>query len=83
MNNIIKNFKTSELSDTKFVHPVKISYNQNGKDKLWEAVKSFDSVAILIYHEEKDAFLVVKQFRPPVYLNDTSKVCTYELFYYK
>ncbi|OUR72878.1 NUDIX hydrolase [Arcobacter sp. 31_11_sub10_T18] len=79
MNNIIKNFKTSELSDTKFVHPVKISYNQNGKDKLWEAVKSFDSVAILIYHEEKDAFLVVKQFRPPVYLNDTSKVCTYEL----
>ena len=36
-------------------------------------------MAILIYHEEKDAFLVVKQFRPPVYLNDTSKVCTYEL----
>lgn len=79
MNNIIKDFKTSQLKDTKFVHPVKITYNQNGKDKIWEAVKSFDSVAILLYHEEKNAFLLVQQFRPPVYLNDTSKLFTYEL----
>ncbi len=79
MNNIIKNFKTSQLTDTKFVHPVKITYNQNGIDKTWEAVKSFDSVAVLLYHEEKNAFLLVKQFRPPVFLNDTSKLCTYEL----
>ncbi len=79
MNNIIKNFKTSELTDTKFVHPVKITYTQNGKNKAWEAVKSFDSVAILLYHEERNAFVLVKQFRPPVYLNDSSKLCTYEL----
>jgi UDP-sugar diphosphatase len=79
MNNKIENFKTDILSDTKFVHPVKITYKQNGVDKQWEAVKSFDSVAILLYHEEKNAFLLVKQFRPPVYLNDTSKLCTYEL----
>ena len=79
MNNKIEEFKTSELTDTKFVHPVKITYKQNGKNKAWEAVKSFDSVAILLYHEEKNAFLLVKQFRPPVYLNDQSKLCTYEL----
>jgi len=79
MNNKIEDFKTSELSDTKFVHPVKITYKQNGKEKVWEAVKSFDSVAILLYHEERNSFLLVKQFRPPVYLNDTSKLCTYEL----
>lgn len=79
MNNKIEEFKTSELRDTKFVHPVKITYKQNGKDKAWEAVKSFDSVAILLYHEEKNAFLLVKQFRPPVYLNDRAKLCTYEL----
>jgi len=79
MNNIIKDFKTDELSNTRFVHPVKITYNLNGKDKAWEAVKSFDSVAILLYHEEKDAFLLVKQFRAPVYLNDKNHLCTYEL----
>ena len=79
MNNIIKNFKTSELINTKFVHPVSLTYNLNGKDKLWEAVKSFDSVAVLLYHEEKNAFLLVKQFRAPVYLNDKNHLCTYEL----
>ena len=79
MNNIIKDFKTSPLDNTKFVHPVRITYNQNGKDKIWEAVKSFDSVAVLLYHEDKNAFVLVKQFRPPVYLNDQSKLCTYEL----
>jgi len=79
MKNIIKNFETSVLDNTKFVHPVKITYNQNGVNKSWEAVKSFDSVSILLYNVDRDAFLIVKQFRPPVYLNDTSKLCTYEL----
>lgn len=79
MNNIIENFKTDTLSDTKFVHPVKITYTQNGKNKTWEAVKSFDSVAVLLYHEDKDALLLVKQFRAPVYLTNPSHLCTYEL----
>ena len=79
MINIIENFKTSELSDTKFIHPVKVTFNQNGKDKTWKAVKSHDSVAVLLYHEEKKAFLLVKQFRAPVYLNDKTKTYTYEL----
>lgn len=79
MNNIIENFKTGPLNDTKFVHPVKITYTQNGINKQWEAVKSFDSVSVLIYHEEKKSFLLVKQFRPPVYMNDNTRVCTYEL----
>ena len=79
MINVIKNLEISELSDTKFIHPVKVTFNQNGKDKTWEAVKSHDSVAVLLYHEEKKAFLLVKQFRAPVYLNDKTKTYTYEL----
>ena len=79
MKNIIENFQTTALNNTKFVHPVKITYTQNGIKKQWEAVKSFDSVAVLLYHEEKKAFVLVKQFRPPVYLNDESKTYTYEL----
>lgn len=79
MINIIENFRTSELKDTRFIHPVKVFFTQNGKNKTWEAVKSIDSVAILLYHEEKKAFLLVKQFRAPVYLNDKNKTFTYEL----
>lgn len=79
MINIIEDIKISELKDTKFVHPIKVTFNQNGKNKSWEAVRSHDSVAILLYHKEKDSFLLVKQFRMPVYLNDNSKTFTYEL----
>ena len=79
MINIIEDLKISELKDTKFIHPVKVSFYQNGKEKTWEAVRSHDSEAILLYHERKDAFLLVKQFRVPVYLNDKSKTFTYEL----
>lgn len=79
MKNKIEDFRTSELTNTKFVHPVKINYKQNGISKTWEAVKSFASVAVLLFHEEKNSFLLVKQFRPPVYLHDNSKIFTYEL----
>lgn len=79
MNIEITHFKTSKLDDTKYVHPVKISYTQNGRQLTWEAVKSFDSVAVLLFHEEKQSFLLVKQFRPPVYLTDKNFKFTYEL----
>jgi UDP-sugar diphosphatase len=76
---MIENFKVTPLDTTSFIEPVKISYSQNGEQKFWEAVKSFDSVAVLLYHEQKEAFLLVKQFRPPVYLSDSEYDITYEL----
>ena len=50
-------FKPLEKRDTKFIHPVRVTFNQNGKEKSWEAVRSHDSVAILLYHTQKDSFL--------------------------
>ena len=79
MTNIIEDLKISELKDTKYIHPLKVTFLQNGKNKTWEAVKSHNSVAVLLYHVEKKAFLLVKQFRAPVFLNDSSKTFTYEL----
>lgn len=79
MINVIEDLKISELKDTRFIHPIKVTYNLNGKNKTWEAVRSHNSVAILLYHVEKKAFLLVKQFRVPVFLNDSSKTFTYEL----
>jgi UDP-sugar diphosphatase len=76
---MIKDIRINRLDTTNYIEPVKIEYTQNGEPKSWEAVKSFDSVAILLYHTQKDAFLLVKQFRPPVYINDETHLFTYEL----
>jgi UDP-sugar diphosphatase len=75
----IKSLSISTLDNPKFVKPIRINYTQDEQELSWEAVKSHDSVAVLLYHKEKDSFLLVKQFRPPVYVNDNSYPFTYEL----
>ena len=70
MKNKIENFTLQPLKDAKFIHTSYATYEQNGKAKSWEIVKAHDSVAILIYHREKNAFVLVKQFRPAVFLNN-------------
>jgi UDP-sugar diphosphatase len=75
----VYNVREEPLSKPKFIHPVQIHYEQNGTEKIWEAVKSHDSVAVLLYHIEKKAFLLVKQFRPAVHLKNKHHGFTFEL----
>lgn len=70
MKNHIEHFKLQPLEDAKFIKTSFATYEQNGKAKTWEIVEAHDSVAILIYHKEKNAFILVKQFRPAVFLNN-------------
>ena len=66
----IRHFRLSPLDDPKFIHTALARYEQDGVAKTWEIVEAHDSVAILIYHTQKEAFILVRQFRPAVYLND-------------
>ena len=70
MANQIKHFKLQPLLDAKFISTSFATYEQDGIKKSWEIVEAHDSVAILIYHKEKESFILVKQFRPAVYLNN-------------
>lgn len=72
MVNTLKHFKLHPLVDAKFINTSLATYEQNGIKKSWEIVQAHDSVAILIYHREKDAFVLVEQFRPAVYLNNNN-----------
>ncbi len=69
---IIENFKLNPLEDPKYISASLVTYRQDGIDKDWEIVKAHDSVAILIYHKGRDTFVLVKQFRPAVYLNNNN-----------
>lgn len=64
--------KVSALKNAKFVKPIALEYEQEGEIRQWEAVISHDSVSILLYNADRDAFVVVKQLRPAV-LNATKK----------
>lgn len=82
------NFKQEELKNPKFIKPFSLKFEKDGIEKSWECTDVFDSVSILLYHTQFDKFILVKQFRPPVwhYLNkngliknDLSNAYTYEL----
>ena len=67
MKNVIEDFTLEPLVKPNFVKASLVTYKQNGIKKSWEIIESHNSVAILIYHKERDSFILVKQFRPPVY----------------
>ncbi|GIT98626.1 NUDIX domain-containing protein [Sulfurovum sp. TSL1] len=70
MGKKIKHFKLQPLVNAKFISTSFATYEQEGIEKSWEIVEAHDSVAILLYHKEKRSFVLVKQFRPAVYLNN-------------
>ena len=43
----------SELTDPKFIKPIKINYTLKNKKKEWEAIISHDSVSVLLWHVDK------------------------------
>ena len=67
---MIKILKMEPLEDPKFVKAQKLIFEKDGRKREWEVVDTHDSVAVLIYHTEKNAFVLVKQFRPAVYLKN-------------
>ncbi|MBU1989232.1 NUDIX hydrolase [bacterium] len=69
----------TSLENPNFIQPVKINYTQKGVQKEWEAVLSHDSVAILLWHVELEAFVAVKQLRATVLNQDNDNGYTYEL----
>jgi len=68
-----------KLQSPRFIKPIKINYTQEGIKKEWEAVISHDSVAVLIYHTQKKAFILVKQLRVTVLNKNKENGMMYEL----
>lgn len=75
---MIEDISLSGCVESNFVKMRRMHYKQKGIAKSWDMVEVHDSVAVLIYHKDKDAFVLVKQFRPPVYLKNKDGF-TYEL----
>lgn len=70
--------KIEACIESLYIQPKSLHYVQNGREKRWDMVDAHNSVAILLYHKEFDAFVFVKQFRPAIYLKNNDGF-TYEL----
>lgn len=67
MDTHITDLKILPLEESKYLKPFRLEFKQNGLMRNWDCVKVMNSVSVFLYHEERDAFLFVKQFRPAVW----------------
>lgn len=67
------------LKTPSFAELVLMSFQEDGKSKKWEIVKTFDSVCIVLFDTDKQSFVIVRQFRPAVFHQNQSDGYTYEL----
>ncbi|KAI3422063.1 hypothetical protein GPALN_012599 [Globodera pallida] len=67
----ISNVKLEEqVTNSNFIKPMRIHFRRRGRDLFWDLALEHDNVAALIYHTGRKQLLFVKQFRPPVFINE-------------
>lgn len=69
----LKTLKQSEFKDSKYIKVKHYTYMKNGKEHSWDFIESMDSVSILLYHRGLQSFILVRQFRIPLFDYQTRK----------
>ena len=74
MEQAISNVRVDEITSSKYVKPVRMSYTQNGKETSRDFVVGLDAVFCLLFNKETKHFTFVKQFRAPVFYSSMGQV---------
>ena len=71
---MLSSLKTKPLSrDSKFVKPLQLEFQVNGKSRIWELIISHASVYVVVYNETRKKLIFVRQFRPAVFFCKAKK----------
>ncbi|XP_026174619.1 uridine diphosphate glucose pyrophosphatase NUDT14 [Mastacembelus armatus] len=66
----INNIDVVPCTESDYLKPFRVHYNQNGTKKSWDFMRTHDSVSVLIFNTTSHCFVLVKQFRPAVYMSE-------------
>ncbi len=66
----ITNLHQEACKDSRFIKPVRLYYTQDNEEKNWDIIHSHDSISVMLYEEDLEAFVLVKQFRPAVFMRN-------------
>lgn len=64
----ITNIVMKPLEKSIYLKPYTMHFVQNGAKKTWDLLSVHDSVAIIVFNVTRKVLILVKQFRPAVYL---------------
>ncbi|GAB4816171.1 hypothetical protein N2152v2_003217 [Parachlorella kessleri] len=60
--------RVEPLQASRFIRPSSIFFEMDGMERRWDMVQGVPSVGAILYHCDLKAVLLVRQFRPPVYV---------------
>jgi UDP-sugar diphosphatase len=63
------NFEIVKLTESRYLNPYRVKYIHNNQNRAWDGILSHASVSCILYHTEKKSIILVRQFRPVVYVN--------------
>ncbi|XP_061107976.1 uridine diphosphate glucose pyrophosphatase NUDT14 [Conger conger] len=69
----INNIQVVPCTSSNYMKPFRVHYSQNGTKKSWDFMRTHDSVSVLIFNTSSQCFILVKQFRPAVYMCEWEK----------
>ncbi|XP_031717586.1 uridine diphosphate glucose pyrophosphatase NUDT14 [Anarrhichthys ocellatus] len=72
----INNVEVTPCTESDYLKPFRVHYNQNGTKKSWDFMRTHDSVSVLIFNTSSHCFVLVKQFRPAVYMCEWERAKT-------
>nr|XP_046229336.1 uridine diphosphate glucose pyrophosphatase NUDT14 isoform X2 [Scatophagus argus] len=72
----INNIEVVPCTESDYLKPLRVHYNQNGTKKSWDFMRTHDSVSVLIFNTTSHCFVLVKQFRPAVYMCEWERTKT-------
>ncbi|XP_039980367.1 uridine diphosphate glucose pyrophosphatase NUDT14 [Xiphias gladius] len=72
----INNIEVVPCTESDYLKPFRVHYNQNGTKKSWDFMRTHDSVSVLIFNTTSHCFVLVKQFRPAVYMCEWERTKT-------
>jgi UDP-sugar diphosphatase len=68
-NHKIDSFELVELTNSAYINPYRLKFNQNGHKRVWDGIMSHSGVSCIIYERVKKCIILVRQFRPVVFVN--------------
>eukprot|EP00794_Sanderia_malayensis_P019914 gene19914-21861_t len=64
----ISNLEVVPCKDSRFVKTSRVKFVQNNMQRTWDYINIHDSVAILLLNTTRNAFVLLRQFRPALYM---------------
>ena len=70
----ISDMRVEPCVNSRFIKPSRVVFKQNGCQRTWDYVREHDDISVLILNTSRQSFLLVKQFRPAVYMHVNRKL---------